>query len=195
VPLIQQLFGTIQLRQDVRKHLVTPLPKDCRLAVRFLSHWLSRSTQLAPRLSLMPAIRPCFSTWSIILATASYAGVLNVCSAPYSALRLSHLPNLQAFTEGQRKSQAWPKQRRHSITEIRPWLRHNDSHFRRAFRRAAIITRVITRLRVLTANSSNSGKVVPTPRPRCGSSFCAYELLSSPLVARSFFPAVKFLVD
>jgi len=34
VPIIQQLLDVIQPLQDVREHLVSPLPKDCRLTVR-----------------------------------------------------------------------------------------------------------------------------------------------------------------
>jgi hypothetical protein len=111
------------------------------------------------------------------------------------SLCASHPPNLQALSEGKKRPTASQKQRRHSNTEIRPWLRHNDSRSRVMFKRAATTTRVITRLRMLSANKSNSGKVAPTPRPRCGSSFCAYELLSSPLVVRSLFPVVELFID
>jgi hypothetical protein len=141
----------------------------------------------------MLATQLCSSTWSIILVTASYADALNVCPAPYLTLRLSP-PNLQALSE-KKKPPASQKQRRHSDAEIQPWLKPHDSRSRMMFKRAATTTRVIIRLRILSSNRSNSGKVAPTPRPRCGSSFCAYELLSSPLVVRSFFPVVGLLVD
>jgi hypothetical protein len=154
----------------------------------------------------MPVIQLCSSTWSIILVTASYADALNVCPAMNSTLRLSHSPDLQAVSEAKKvklpaseakkaKPPASQKRRRHSGAEMRPWLRRSDSHFRALFRRAALIARVITRLRMLTANNSNNDKVVPSPRPRCGSSFCAYELLSSPLVVRGIFPIVELFVD
>jgi hypothetical protein len=164
----------------------------------------------------MPVIQLCSSTWSIILVTASYADALNVCPAMNSTLRLSHSPDLQAVSEAKKvklpasevkkvklpaseakkaKPPASQKRRRHSEAEMRPWLRRSDSHFRALFRRAALIARVITRLRMLTANNSNNDKVVPSPRPRCGSSFCAYELLSSPLVVRGIFPIVELFVD
>jgi hypothetical protein len=74
----------------------------------------------------------------------------------------------------------------------------NDAHLRLAFKRAATVTRVVIRLKFLVANKPKSVKGVdgpPTPRPRCGSCFCLYELLSSPLVVRNFFTVTKLSVD
>jgi len=73
--------------------------------------------------------------------------------------------------------------RRHTAAEIQPRLWSNTSRARVMFMRAAMATRAVTRLRILAANSAKSGKVrLVDPRPRCGSAFCAYELLNSPLV-------------
>src|SRR6267142_6798069 len=142
----------------------------------------------------MPATQLCSSTWSITLVTASYPDALNVCPAPCFTLRLSP-PDLQALSERKKKPPASQKQRRHSDAEIRPWLRHHDSRSRMMFKRAATTTRVITRLRILSANRSNSGKVAPTPTFSLRKFVLCYELLSSPLVVRSFFPVVELFVD
>ena len=76
--------------------------------------------------------------------------------------------------------------RRHTAAEIQPRPWNNTSRARVMFVRAAMATRAVARLRILAANSANTGRVVD-PRPRCGSAFCVYELLNSPLVVRSFF--------
>ena len=136
---------------------------------------------------MTPAIQVCSSTWSITIATASYAGDLNVCISLYFTLRLSHPPDLQAFSE-RKKNPLTPHnagKRRHSDAALQPWVMRNNSHFRSAFKRAATVTRVLVRLKSLVGKNPKSVRKVygpPTPRPRCGSCFCMYELLNSPLV-------------
>ena len=74
----------------------------------------------------------------------------------------------------------------------------NNPHLRSAFKRAAIITRVVVRLKFFVANKWKSVRKYhgsPTPRPRCGICFCVYELLNSPLVVRHFFPVAEMPVD
>jgi hypothetical protein len=147
----------------------------------------------------MPVIRVCSSTWSTMTATASYAGALNVRLSPHHALHPSHLPNFQAFSEKRKHlTPNKPAKRRHSEAALRPWVMRNDAHLRSAFKRAATIARVVIRLKFLVANKPKNLQDVdgpPTPRSRCGSCFCIYELLNSPLVVRSFFTVAKFPVD
>lgn len=90
-------------------------------------------------------------------------------------------------------------QRRHSEDVVQPWLMRSASRLlRAAFRRAATITLVIIRMKLLVATakkSSKSDKKVtspPTPPRLCGGYFCTYELLDGPLVVRdflSYFPS------
>ena len=116
----------------------------------------------------------------------------------YTVFCLSHNRNFQAGLHKTKKPLALQRQarRRHTAADIQPrhWS-NNTSHARVVFMRAAMATRAITRLRILVANSANSGRVVdPRPSPRCGSAFCAYELLNSPLVVRNF-SVLSFLTD
>jgi len=85
---------------------------------------------------------------------------------------------------GSQKKLPAPQQlkRRHSDTEIHLRLRRNDSHARAKFKCVAMTTRAVTRLRNLSLNSDKVTTEPPTPRRRCGSFFCDYELLSCPLV-------------
>jgi hypothetical protein len=88
--------------------------------------------------------------------------------------------------------------RRHSEAALQPRVMRNDSHLRTVFKRAATIARVVIRLKSLVANKPKSVQDTdgtPTPRPRCGSCFCIYELLNSPLVVRSFFTVLNLPVD
>jgi hypothetical protein len=146
----------------------------------------------------MPAIQVCSSTWSTTIVTASYAGALNVCLSLYFTLYLSHPPDLQAVSE--RKKPLTPYnagKRRHSDAALQPWVMRNNPHLRSAFKRAATITRVVVRLKSLVANKPKSVRNTygpPTPRPRCGSCFCIYELLNSPLVVRRSFLVAKLPV-
>ena len=112
-----------------------------------------------------------------------------------SVFCLSHRRNFQAVLHRKKKPLVLQRQviRRHTAGEIQPQLRSNVPRARVVFMRAATATLVITRLRILAAKSSNSGRVVG-PRPRCGSAFCAYALLDSPLVVRSF-SVVSLLAD
>jgi len=89
----------------------------------------------------------------------------------------------------QKKKLPAPQQlkRRHSDTEIHLRLRRNDSHARAKFKCAAMTMCAVTRLRNLSLNSDKAATERPTPRRRCGSFFCDYELLSCPLVVRRFF--------
>jgi len=84
----------------------------------------------------------------------------------------------------QKKKLPAPQQlkRRHSDTEIHLRLRRNDSHARAKFKCAAMTMCAVTRLRNLSLNSDKAATERPTPRRRCGSFFCDYELLSCPLV-------------
>lgn len=148
----------------------------------------------------MPAIRVCFSTWNITTAIASYAGALDVRLSPHSAVHLPYLPYPQAFSERKKIPPTNNKEvkRRHSEAALRPWVMRNDSHLRSVFKRAATIARVVIRLKSLVANKPKSVHDVdgpPTPRPRCGSCFCLYELLNSPLVVRSLFSVPKLPID
>ena len=185
--LVQQLCDTNRFSQDIRKHLVNPLPGDCRMTVRFF--YTTRHRELARifyRLSSTPAILVCSSTWSITIATASYAGALNVRLSPAFTLHLSHPLNPQASSERQKPLTPHNAgKRRHSESALQPWVMREKSHLRSAFKRAVTITRVIIRLKSLVANKPKSVRKAhgpPTPRPRCGSCFCIYELLNSPLV-------------
>jgi hypothetical protein len=105
-------------------------------------------------------------------------------------------PDLQAFSERKKKplTPYNAGRRRHSDAALQPWVMRNYRHLRSAFRRAATITRVVVRLKSLVANKPKSDRNAygpPTPRPRCGSCFCIYELLNSPLVVRRFFLVAK----
>jgi hypothetical protein len=149
---------------------------------------------------LTPAIQVCSSTWSITIATASDAGALNVCISIYFTLHPSHPPDLQAVSERKKKPLTPHNagRRRHSDAELQPCAMRNNPHLRSAFKRAATITRVVVRLKSLVAKKPKSVRNAygpPTPRPRCGSCFCIYELLSSPLVVRRFFLVAKLPVD
>ena len=189
---VQQLYPTVKFPQDIRKHLVDPLPRDCRLTVRLLVPLsLSWNLSLHYRPSLTPVIQVCSSTWSITIATTSDAGALNVCPSIYFTLHPSHPPDLQAVSEREKKPPIPYNagKRRHSDAALRPWVMRNNPHLRSAFKRAATITRVVVRLKSLVANKRKSARnAAPnaygptTPRGRCGSCFCIYELLSSPLV-------------
>lgn len=143
----------------------------------------------------MPVIRVCSSTWSTTTATASYVGALNVRLSPHAPLHLSHFFKFQAFSERRRfLTPNKGMKRRHSEAALQPWVMRNDAHLRSAFKRAATIARVVIRLKFLVANKPKNVQDVdgpPTPRPRCGSCFCLYELLNSPLVVRSFFTVAK----
>lgn len=137
-----------------------------------------------------------------MIVTASYAGALSVCLSLYFTLHPSHAPDLQAVLE-RKKEPLTPYnagKRRHSVAALQPWVVRNNPHLRSAFKRAATITRVVVRLKSLVANKQKSVRNSygpPTPRPRCGSCFCVYELLNSPLVVRRFFLVAKseLLVD
>ena len=99
----------------------------------------------------------------------------------------SHPPNLQASSARKRKPLTPHNagKRRHSDAALQPWVMRNNPHLRSAFKRAAIITRVVVRLKFLVANKPKKVRKAydpPTPCPRCGSCFCIYELLNSPLV-------------
>jgi hypothetical protein len=149
---------------------------------------------------LTPAIQVCSSNWSITIATASYASVLNVCLSLYFTLHPSHPSDLQAVSEREKKplTPYNARKRRHSDAALQPWAMRNNPHLRSAFKRAATITRVVVRLKSLVANKPKSVRNAygpPTPRPRCGSCFCTYELLNSPLVVRHFFLVAKLPVD
>ena len=100
---------------------------------------------------------------------------------------VSHHRNFQAAVQKKKNPPAFQRQarRRHTAADIQPRLWSSASHARVVFMRAATAVRMISRLRILAANNSNSGKVVD-PRPRCGSAFCAYALLNSPLVVGNF---------
>ena len=136
---------------------------------------------------MTPAIPVCSSTWNITTATASCAGALNVCLSLGFTLHPSHPPNPQAYSE-RKKKHLTPHnagKRRHSESALQPWVMRDNPHLRSAFKRAATITRVVVRLKSLVANKPKSVRKAhgpPTPRPRCGSCFCIYELLNSPLV-------------
>jgi len=131
---------------------------------------------------------------------ASCAGVLNVCPSLYLTLHPSHPPDLQAVSVRKKKPPALHNagKRRHSDAALQPWVMRNNPHLRSAFKRAATITRVVVRLKSLVANKPKSVRNAykpPTPRCRCGSCFCIYELLSSPLVVRHFHLVAKLPVD
>ena len=147
----------------------------------------------------MLAIRVCSSSWSITIATASYAGALNVCLSLYFTLHPPHLLDLQAFSERKKKPLTPHNavKRRHTDTALQLWVMRNNPHLRLALKRAATITRVVVRLKSLVANKSKSVRkayVPPTPRPRCGNCFRIYEL-NSPLVVRHVFHVTKLPVD
>jgi hypothetical protein len=146
---------------------------------------------------LTPAIQVCSSTWSITIATTSDAGALNVCLSIYFTWHPSHPPDLQAVSERKKKPETPYNagKRRHSDAALRPWVMRNNPHLRSAFKRAATIARVVVRLKSLVANKSKSARNAYGPRCRCGSCFCIYELLSSPLVVRRFFLVAKLSVD
>ena len=149
---------------------------------------------------MTPAIQVCSSTWSITIATSSDAGALNVCLSIYFNLHVSHPPDFQAVSERKKKPPTPynAEKRRHSDAALRPWVMRNNPRIRSAFKRAATITRVVVRLKSLVANKPKGSRNTcgpPTPRCRCGSCFCTYELLSSPLVVLRFFLVVKFPVD
>ncbi|KAF8492190.1 caspase domain-containing protein [Russula emetica] len=140
------------LDYDIRKHLVDPLPGDCRLTA---------------------------------ILDACYSGML---------LKLEHYDchcfirkRSQSVSEREKKplTPYNARKRRHSDAALQPWAMRNNPHLRSAFKRAATITRVVVRLKSLVANKPKSVRNAygpPTPRPRCGSCFCTYELLNSPLV-------------
>ncbi|KAN0118334.1 Caspase domain containing protein [Russula decolorans] len=140
------------LDYDIRKHLVDPLPRDCRLTA---------------------------------ILDACYSGML---------LNLEHYDchyfrrrRSQSVSERKKKplTSYNAGKRRHSDAALQPWVMRNNPHLRSAFKRAATITRVVVRLKFLVANKSKSARNAcgpPTPRCCCGSCFCIYELLSSPLV-------------
>ena len=104
-----------------------------------------------------------------------------------SRLHPSHPLDLQAFSERKKEPLTIhnARKRRHSDAALQPWVKRNIPHLRSAFKRAATVTRAVVRLKYLVANKPRSVRNAygpPTPRPRCGSCFCKYELLNSPLV-------------
>ena len=108
-----------------------------------------------------------------------------------STLHPSHPPDLQAFSDRKKKplTPHNAQKRRHSDAALQPWVMRNSPYPRSAFKRAATVTRAVVRLKSLVANKPGSVRKAsgpPTPRPRCGSCFCIYELLNSPLVVRHF---------
>ena len=186
VSIIQQLFDAIQLLQDIRKHLVSPLPKDCRLTVRSPYPWPSRATELCPLghpRCLLFSHAPQLGALYLSLLHSETLSMYALLCAPSS---VSHRRNFQAALDRKKNPPALQSQarRRHTVSEIQPRLWNHASHAHVVFMRAVMAARVISRLRILVENNSNGGKVVD-PRPRCGSAFCAYALLSSPLVVRN----------
>ena len=123
---------------------------------------------------------------------------------PFTLLNItlhpSHPLDLQAFSERKKKPlvPCSARKRRHSDAALQPWVMRNNPHLRSAFKRAATITRVVVRLKFLVANKPKRVRNAygpPTPRPRCGSCFCIYELLNTPLVVRRFFLVAEMAVD
>ena len=147
---------------------------------------------------MTPAIQVCSSSWSITIVTTSDANALNVCISIYFTLHPPHPPDLQAVSERKKKPPTPHNtgKRRHSDAALQPWAMRNNPRLHSAFKRAATITRAVVRLKSLVANKPKSARRTygpPTPRCRCGSCFCRYELLSSPLVVRHFFLIAKLL--
>ncbi|KAF8469276.1 caspase domain-containing protein [Russula ochroleuca] len=139
------------LDHDIRKHLVDPLTKGCRMTA---------------------ILDACYSGMLLNLEHYDCHCFIRRRSQSFSEKRKHLTPNK-------------PAKRRHSEAALRPWVMRNDAHLRSAFKRAATIARVVIRLKFLVANKPKNLQDVdgpPTPRSRCGSCFCIYELLNSPLV-------------
>ena len=125
-----------------------------------------------------------------------------LCLSLYFTLHPSYPLDFQASSERKKKPLTPHNagKRRHSDAALQPWVMRDNPHLRSAFKRAATVTRVIVRLKSLVANKpkcvrNRDAYVQPTPRPRCGSCFCIYELLNSPIVVRRAFPVAKLPVD